>query len=413
MSDRRAAITGLGIVSSLGTNLAKTWEGITSGRSGIGPITAWDATEFSVRFGGECTDFVTSDWVSRREERRLDRFTQLAIAAADMAIEDSGLDLDKTDRTRVGCILGSGIGGLGEIETQHGGLVDKGPRGVSPMLVPKMMVNAAPGQVSIRHGLLGPNLAVVTACASAAHAMGDALNVIRRKEAEVVVAGGSEAAMTPLSFAGFSNLKALSTRNDDPEIASRPFDRDRDGFVMGEGAGIIILEEMEYAKARGARIYAELAGFGMSADGCHITMPDPDGIGPANAMKFALQDAGMNPDEVDYVNAHGTSTPLNDKGETQAIRKIFGDHADKLAVSSNKSQFGHALGASGGLEVVVSAYGMLNDIIPPTVNYTTPDPDCDLDYVPNEARDQSFDVALSNSFGFGGHNGTVIIKKLD
>ncbi|MDA0839215.1 MAG: beta-ketoacyl-ACP synthase II [Planctomycetota bacterium] len=413
MNDRRAVITGLGIVSSLGTNLAKTWEGITSGRSGIGPITAWDATEYSVRFGGECRDFVTSDWVSHREERRVDRFTQLAIAASDMALDDSGMDLDKTDRSRVGCILGSGIGGLAEIELQHAELRDKGPRHVSPMLVPKMMVNAASGQVSIRHALMGPNWAVVTACASAAHAIGDALNVIRRNQAEVIVTGGCEAAMTPLSYAGFCNLKALSTRNDDPATASRPFDRDRDGFVMGEGAGIIILEEMEHAKARGARIYAELVGYGMSADGCHITMPDPSGTGPSNSMKFALQDAGMNPTEVDYVNAHGTSTPLNDKGETQAIRNIFGAHAEKLAVSSNKSQFGHTLGASGGLEIVVTAYGMMSNVIPPTINYTTPDPECDLDYVPNEAREQSFDVALSNSFGFGGHNGTLIIKKMD
>jgi 3-oxoacyl-[acyl-carrier-protein] synthase II len=410
--DRRVVITGLGIVSCLGPNLKTTWEGITSGRSGIGPITAWDPSAFSVRIGGECRDFDPGVWIDHREVRRLDRFCQFAIAGAEMALADSGLELEREDRSRIGCILGSGSGGLGSIEAQKAVLTERGPRRVSPLLVPMMMGNAAPGQISIRHNLRGPNWGIVTACASAAHAIGDAMHTIRGGRAEVMVSGGAEAAMTSLSFAAFSQIKALSTRNDDPQGASRPFDRDRDGFVMSEGAGIVILEELEHARARRATIYAELVGFGMSADGCHITMPDPDGVGPCTSMKLALEDAGLHPSKVDYINAHGTSTPLNDKGETKAIRKVFGDHADKLAVSSSKSQVGHSLGASGGMEIVLCALGMKESVIPPTINYTTPDPDCDLDYVPNDARAQPFDVALSNSFGFGGHNATLIIRKL-
>jgi 3-oxoacyl-[acyl-carrier-protein] synthase II len=410
--DRRVVITGLGIVSCLGPDLKTTWEGITAGRSGIGPITAWDPSGFSVRIGGECRDFDPGVWIEHRDVRRLDRFCQFAVAGTEMALADSGLELEGEDRSRIGCVLGSGIGGLETIEAQRAVLTERGPRRVSPLLVPMMMGNAAPGQISIRHNLMGPNWGVVTACASAAHAMGDAMHMIRGGRADVMVSGGTEAAMTPLSFAGFSQIKALSTRNDDPQAACRPFDRDRDGFVMSEGSGIVILEELEHARARGATIYAELVGYGMSADGCHITMPDPDGVGPCNSMKLALEDAEMNPDEVDYINAHGTSTPLNDKGETMAIRKVFGSHADKLAVSSTKSQVGHSLGASGGLEIVLCAFGMRESVIPPTINYTTPDPECDLDYVPNEARAQAFDVALSNSFGFGGHNATLIIRKL-
>ena len=413
MSERRVVITGLGAVCCLGQDLKTVWDGVLQGRSGIGPITLFDTTDYDVHFAGECTDFDPEQWVNKRGVRRLDRFTLFAIAAGDMAIQDSGIDMAAVDRSRFGCIIGSGVGGLGEIEAQHAVVMEKGPSRGSPFLVPKMMINAAPGQVSIRHGLRGPNLAVATACASAAHAMGDALNVVRRGLSDIMVTGGAEAAITTLGLSGFSNMKALSKKNEDPQRASRPFDRDRDGFVLGEGAGILVIEELEHAKARGARIYAELAGFGMSGDGSHITAPDPEGAGMASAMSTAIEDAGLIPDDIDYVNAHGTSTPLNDAVETKAIKHVFGDQARNLAVSSTKSQIGHLLGASGGVEAVVVSLGILNQVAPPTINYETPDPELDLDYVPNEPREMKINAVISNSFGFGGHNGTVVFKRFD
>jgi len=413
MSERRVVITGLGAVCCLGQDLKTVWDGVLQGRSGIGPITLFDTTDYDVHFAGECTDFDPEQWVNKRGVRRLDRFTLFAIAAGDMAIQDSGIDMAAVDRSRFGCIIGSGVGGLGEIEAQHAVVMEKGPSRVSPFLVPKMMINAAPGQVSIRHGLRGPNLAVATACASAAHAMGDALNVVRRGLSDIMVTGGAEAAITTLGLSGFSNMKALSKKNEDPQRASRPFDRDRNGFVLGEGAGILVIEELEHAKARGARIYAELAGFGMSGDGSHITAPDPEGAGMASAMSTAIEDAGLFPDDIDYVNAHGTSTPLNDAVETKAIKHVFGDQARNLAVSSTKSQIGHLLGASGGVEAVVVSLGILNQVAPPTINYETPDPELDLDYVPNEPREMKINAVISNSFGFGGHNGTVVFKRFD
>lgn len=413
MSERRVVITGLGAVCCLGQDLKTVWDGVLQGRSGIGPITLFDTTDYDVHFAGECTDFDPEQWVNKRGMRRLDRFTLFAIAAGDMAIQDSGIDMAAVDRSRFGCIIGSGVGGLGEIEAQHAVIMEKGPSRVSPFLVPKMMINAAPGQVSIRHGLRGPNIAVATACASAAHAMGDALNVVRRGLSDIMVTGGAEAAITTLGLSGFSNMKALSKKNEDPQRASRPFDRDRDGFVLGEGAGILVIEELEHAKARGARIYAELAGFGMSGDGSHITAPDPEGAGMASAMSTAIEDAGLIPDDIDYVNAHGTSTPLNDAVETKAIKHVFGDQARNLAVSSTKSQIGHLLGASGGVEAVVVSLGIHNQVAPPTINYETPDPELDLDYVPNEPREMKINAVISNSFGFGGHNGTVVFKRFD
>jgi len=398
-------------ICALGNDLKETWEGVLQSRSGIGPITHFDTTGFTARICGHCRDFEASKWFSGRDARRLDRFSQFAVVGSDMVLEDAGLDLEQMDRSQIGCILGSGIGGLAEVESQYRTLIERGADRVSPFLVPKMMANAAAGQISIRHKLLGPNSAVVTACASAAHSIGDALNVIRRGLAVVMITGGSEAATTPLGMAGFCSLKALSTRNDDPQGASRPFDKDRDGFVMAEGAGLLVLEELEHAKARGARIYAELIGFGMTGDGSHITAPDPEGTGPAKCMADAVKDAELNLEQIDYLNAHGTSTQLNDKTETLAIKKAFGDHARSLAISSTKSQIGHTLGASGGLELVVTCMGIINQVAPPTINYTTPDPACDLDYVPNEPREMKIDYAISNSFGFGGHNASLVVKR--
>lgn len=411
MSDRRIVITGLGTVCCLGNDIKSVWDAILQCRSGIGPITLFDPAAFDVRFAGECRDFQPEKWLNKREARRLDRFAQMAVAASDMAIADSALDLAREERSRFGCILGSGIGGLAEIETQHKELLERGPGRVSPFLIPKLMINAAPGQVSIRHGLRGPNAAVVTACASATHAIGDAMSAIRQNLADILITGGSEAALTPLGIAGFCSLKALSTRNDSPTQASRPFDRDRDGFVMAEGAGCLIIEELEHARARGARIYAELVGFGMSGDGCHITAPDPEGAGPARSMEGALADSHLPPESVDYINAHGTSTLLNDAIETKAIHRVFGQHARRLTISSTKSQIGHLLGASGGVELIITALALYHQVAPPTINYQTPDPECDLDYVPNAPREMKMEFAMSNSFGFGGHNATLIAKR--
>lgn len=413
MSDRRVVITGMGIITSLGESVDPFWDRLINGESGIGPITSFDSSDYEVHFGGECVDFRAEDYIDRREIKRLDRFAQLAIGAACNCHKDSGLDLDKEDPSRVGVIVGSGIGGLLEIEQQHKRLLNKGPSKVSAFTIPKLMANAGGGNISIMFNAQGPCTTVVTACASASHAMGDALTAIQRDEADIIFTGGAEAAVTPLGIAAFAAMKALSLRNDEPQRASRPFDRDRDGFVMGEGAGMLIVEELEHAKKRGAKIYAELSGVGASGDAGHITQPAENGQGAFDAMKKALRHAKLNPQDVHYINAHGTGTPLGDIAETVAIKRLFGDHAFKLSVSSTKSAIGHLLGASGGVEMVAVVMAIKHNIAPPTINLDNPDPRCDLDYVPNQAKDMKIDVALSNSFGFGGHNACVCVRRFE
>ena len=413
MSDRRVVITGMGIITSLGESVDPFWDRLINGESGIGPITSFDSSDYEVHFGGECGDFRAEDYIDRREIKRLDRFAQLAIGAACNCHKDSGLDLDKEDPSRVGVIVGSGIGGLLEIEQQHKRLLNKGPSKVSAFTIPKLMANAGGGNISIMFNAQGPCTTVVTACASASHAMGDALTTIQRDEADIIFTGGAEAAVTPLGIAAFAAMKALSLRNDEPQRGSRPFDRDRDGFVMGEGAGMLIVEELEHAKKRGAKIYAELSGVGASGDAGHITQPAENGQGAFDAMKKALCHAKLNPQDVHYINAHGTGTPLGDIAETVAIKRLFGDHAFKLSVSSTKSAIGHLLGASGGVEMVAVVMAIKHNIAPPTINLDNPDPRCDLDYVPNQAKDMKIDVALSNSFGFGGHNACVCVRRFD
>lgn len=411
MPERRVVITGMGVITSLGESVETFWDRLINGESGIGPITSFDSSEYPVHIGGECRDFRAEDYIERREIKRLDRFAQLAIGAARNCARDSGLDFDKTDPSRVGVIVGSGIGGLLEIEQQHNRLLKKGPSKVSAFTIPKLMANAASGNMSILFNAQGPNTTVVTACASAAHAMGDALTSIQRDDVDVVFSGGSEAAVTPLGVAAFSAMKALSVRNDEPKAASRPFDRDRDGFVMGEGAGMIILEELEHARKRGAKIYAELAGVGASGDAEHITQPSASGRGARTAMNLALRHARLDPTEVHYINAHGTGTPLGDMAETVAVKHVFGDHASNLVMSSTKSSIGHLLGASGGVEIIATIMAIQHNVAPPTINLDNPDPACDLDYVPNVAKDMKIDIALSNSFGFGGHNASVCVRR--
>ncbi len=408
---RRVVITGLGIISPIGQDVDTYWTALLAGRSGIKPIAAFDASEFTTRFAGEAPDFDPLKWMDKRTAGRLDRFTQMGMAAAMQAVSDSGLDFSKEDPSRCGVVIGSGIGGLWEIETQHRKLLERGPSRVSPFLVPKLMANACAGQVSIQYAINGPNMSAVTACASSNHSIGIAFRTILEHDADIMIAGGSESAITPLGVAGFCSARAISTRNDAPEKASRPFDKDRDGFVMGEGAGIIILEELEHARKRGAKIYAEFLGFGLSGDGTHIVEPDPAGRGAALSIKCALAHGHTRPDEVAYVNAHGTSTPLGDKGETAAIKAAFGEHAKRLAVSSTKSMIGHLLGASGGAEMVAMVLCLYRNTVHPTINYETPDPDCDLDYVPNQPREMKVTKALSNSFGFGGHNACLLIAE--
>ncbi len=410
---RRVVITGLGVVTALGEVVDEMWENVCAGKSGVGPVTRWDNTNYPVRFGGECASFdVTKYGVDIREARRLDRFGQFGIAASVSAVKDSGLDFTKEDPYRAGVIIGSGIGGIETLEEQNKVLVERGVQRVSPFTVPRLMVNAASGNVSIIFKIHGPNTAVATACATGANAIGDAARYIQHDMADMMIAGGSEAALCSLGMSSFMAARALSTRNDDPQHASRPWDKDRDGFVMAEGAGVVILEEYEHAKKRGARIYAELVGYGMSGDACHITAPDPDGKGASMAMKLALRDAKLSPDQVNYINAHGTSTPLGDIAETKAVKNTFGPHARKLAVSSTKSQLGHLLGASGGVECVITAMAVQRNLIPPTINLENPDPECDLDYVPHKARDMKVSIAMSNSFGFGGHNASLVLRKL-
>ena len=408
---RRVVITGLGIVASVGQNIPAYWESLLACRSGVKKITGFDTTGFSTQIAGEIQDFDPNKVLDKRTSGRLDRFSQFGLVAAIQAVKDSGLDFAKEDPTRCGVMIGSGIGGLWEIEEQMRRLIEKGPGRVSPFLVPKLMVNACAGQVSIHYHIKGPNLSGVTACASSSHSLGLAFRSIRSGDADVIISGGSEAAITPLGMAGFCSAKALSTRNDDPATASRPFDLDRDGFVMGEGSGIIVLEELEHAKARGARIYGEFLGFGMSGDGSHIVEPDPTGSGPALAMKMAMRDGSTNPEEIVYINAHGTSTPLGDKAETNAVKAALGEHARKVAISSTKSMIGHLLGASGGAEIVATVLCVHHGTIHPTANYHTPDPACDLDYVPNQPRQAQVTKALSNSFGFGGHNASLLVGK--
>jgi 3-oxoacyl-[acyl-carrier-protein] synthase II len=413
MTKRRVVITGLGVVTSLGETADALWDGICASRSGISMITRWDASKYPSRFGGECAKFdVTQYGVDVREAKRLDRFGQFGLAAAVTAVKDSGIDYSKEDPYRCGVIIGSGIGGIETLEEQNKILTTRGVSRVSPFTVPRLMVNAASGNVSIRYGIHGPNSAVATACATGSHAIGDAGRLIQHETAEVMIAGGSEAALCELGMASFCAARALSTRNEAPEKASRPWDKDRDGFVMGEGAGVIVLEEYEHAKARGAHIYAELVGYGMSGDAFHITAPEEQGKGASYAMNLALRDAGVNPDVVDYINAHGTSTPLGDIAETRAMKASFGAHAKKLAISSTKSQIGHLLGASGGVEAVVTALAIARNTAPPTSNHDNPDPECDLDYVPNKARDLKITYAMSNSFGFGGHNASLLMRKV-
>ncbi len=410
---RRVVITGLGAVTGLGCEVRGLWSALCEGASGVGPIDLFDTSGFKVHFAGQVRDFSTDGYVDPREAKRLDRFAQFAVVAAENAVRDSGLDFSQEDSFRCGSIIGSGVGGLSEIEAQHGRLIQQGPSRVSALTIPKMMVNAAAGQVSIRYRLRGPSTAVATACASAANAIGDAFKSIQYDDADVMITGGSEAGLTPMGLSGFSNMKALSTRNEAPEKASRPFDLDRDGFILSEGAGILVLEELEHAKRRGARIYCELVGYGLSSDGGHITQPDEDGTGAARAMENALRDARLSAEVVGYVNAHGTSTPLGDKAETRAVHRVFGPAAKTVAVSSTKSQLGHLLGASGGVELVVTALAVHSGVLPPTINLETPDPDCDLDYIPHTAREHRVRYAMSNSFGFGGHNASLIVGGLE
>jgi 3-oxoacyl-[acyl-carrier-protein] synthase II len=409
---KRVVITGLGWATSLGHEVGPVYNDLLAGKSGITKITKFDTTEYSTTIGGEIPDWDGGKHLDKREAKRLDRFAQYAVnAAADAAI-DAGIDFANEDTWRCGAIVGSGVGGIEEFAEGHAKLLNKGPSRVSPFMVPKLMCNAASGNIAIHFKIHGPNAAVATACASAAHAIGDAADAIRYGEADIMITGGSEAAVTPLGLACFVALKALSRRNDDPEAASRPFDKDRDGFVLAEGAGILVLEEYERAKARGAKIYGELKGWGQSADGSHITAPDEEGRGAAHAMKRALIDANLNAEDIGYINAHGTSTPLGDQAETNAVKRLFGDHAYKIPVGSTKSMTGHLLGASGGIEAIVLAKALETGSIPPTINLGEPSEGCDLDYVPNEAREVNIQNAMSNSFGFGGHNVSLLISKV-
>ena len=413
MSERRVVITGMGAVTPFGASVDSYWEGLIEGRSGIKPISLFDTTGFDVRFAGECTSFEPTEHLDPKVIKRLDRFAQFALIAANEAHRQSGIDFQREDLTRACAIIGSGIGGLTELEQQFARLLEKGPGKVSVFTIPKLMVNAASGNVSIAFGLRGHSIAVSSACASASHAVGEAFKAIRSGVADVAFTGGSEATITRLAVAAFASMKALSTRNDDPQRACRPFDRDRDGFVLAEGSGVVLLEELEHAKRRGANILAELVGYGSSSDADHITQPREDGDGAASAMRSALSFGRVDPSEVDYINAHGTSTPLGDVAETVAIKSVFGDHARKLVISSTKSCVGHSLGASGGLELIASVLAIRNSVVPPTINLENPGDGCDLDYCPKTARDRRIRVAVSNSFGFGGHNAVLIVRRFE
>lgn len=410
---KRVVITGTGAVTPIGIGTQKFWNAVKEGKCGVDIISRYDLSNYSTQVGAEVKDFEPEQFIDKKEAKRMDRYTQFAIAATKMAIEDSGLDLNTINKERLGVILGSGIGGIETFEDQHTTLMNKGPERVSPFFIPMMIANMAAGQISIMTGAKGVNETVVTACASGTNAIGDAFKYIQRGDADLIITGGTEAPITPLSMAGFCSLKAMSRRNDDPKTASRPFDAERDGFVMGEGAGILILEEYEHAVKRGANIIAEIVGYGATADAYHITAPAPEGEGGARAMAMAVKDAGISPEDVGYINAHGTSTPMNDKLETEAIKTVFGAHAAKLAISSTKSMTGHLLGAAGAIEAIITSYALKEGFLPATINYTNPDPECDLDYVPNEGRNADIKYAISNSFGFGGHNATIALKKYE
>jgi 3-oxoacyl-[acyl-carrier-protein] synthase II len=408
---RRVVVTGLGLITPLGTGMHKTWEGICKGTSGIDWISSFDSSEYPVQIAGEVKDFNPEDFIERKEIKKMDVFIQYALGAGTMAVEHAGLKVSEDNADRVGVIVGAGIGGINTMERYHSILLESGQRRISPFFIPMLIANLAAGHISMRFGARGPNSCVTTACAAGTHAIGDSFKIIQRGDADAMIAGGSESAITPLTIAGFANMKALSTRNEAPQRASRPFDAERDGFVIAEGAGIVVLEELESALKRGAKIYAEIVGYGLTADAYHMTAPDPEGRGVVNCMRMALRDAGLRPEAVDYINAHGTSTPFNDKHETAAIKQVFGEHAYKLAVSSTKSMTGHLLGAGGGVEAAICALALTEGVIPPTTNYESPDPECDLDYVPNHARHVELNTALSNSFGFGGTNACIVLKK--
>ena len=413
MSRRRVVVTGLGLVSPVGIGVEESWSALVAGKSGVAPITLFDASTFPTKIAAEVKGFDPSKFMDRKEVRRNDRFIHFALAAADMAVKDSGLDMSKEDAERVGCIVGAGIGGLGTIENEHRTFLEKGVRKIGPFFIPALIVNLAPGQISLKYGMKGPNFSPVSACATGNHSIGDAMIYIERGMADVIVTGGCEASITELGIGGFCAARALSERNDAPEKASRPFDKGRDGFVAGEGSGILILEEYEHARRRGAKIYAEVAGYGATADAYHITSPAPEGEGGQRAMRMALRDAAISPEQIGYVNTHGTSTPAGDVAECQAINKVFGEHARKgLMVSSTKSMTGHLLGAAGGLEAVVTVLTIVKGVLPPTINVEEQDPECKLDVIPNHARERRTDFAMSNSFGFGGTNAVVLFKRV-
>jgi 3-oxoacyl-[acyl-carrier-protein] synthase II len=411
--ERRVVVTGVGLISPLGTGTDKNWQALLRGQSGIAPLTRFDVSRYATRFGGEVKDFDPLAFIERKEVRKMDLFIRYGLAAAVLAVADAGIPEDDLRSDRAGTYVGSGIGGLGSIEENYKVLLEKGPDRVSPFFLVQTIINEASGQISIRFGAKGPNCANATACSTGTHAIGDSFRIIARGDADIMIAGGAEAPLTPLSLAGFNAIKAISERNDDPAAASRPFDAERDGFVMGEGAGVLILEDLGRALARGARIYAEIVGYGMTSDAYHVAAPDPTGDGAMRVMRHAIADAGLAPGDIQYINAHGTSTPLNDKTETAAIKAVFGDHARRLAVSSTKSMTGHLLGAAGGVEAGITALALSHQILPPTINYKTPDPDCDLDYVPNEARKAEVVHALTNSFGFGGTNASLLLKRFE
>lgn len=409
---RRVVVTGLGIISPIGNSKEEFWSSLVNGKSGVGPLATFDCRDYTSRIAGEVKNFTPHPFIPKKELRRMEKFVQFAVTAAKEAVDDSGLDISKEDPFNVGVLVGSGIGSLRIIEEQHKVILERGPSRITPFLIPMLIVNMASGHISIMFNVKGPNSCTTTACAAGSHAIGDAFRLIQHGDADVMITGGTESCITTLGVGGFCALKALSTRNDEPEKASRPFDKDRDGFVMAEGAGVVILEELEHAKKRNAKIYAELTGYGMTGDGYHMTAPDPSAKAPAECIRRALKDANIRPEDVSYINAHGTSTELNDKVETLAIKNVFGDYAKKVAISSIKSMTGHLLGAAGGVEFAACCLAIEREIIPPTINYETPDPDCDLDYVPNQARKAKVNIVLSNSLGFGGHNASICVKKL-
>jgi len=413
MTENRVVVTGLGVVSPIGNDILTFWNSLKEGKSGVGPLTSFDPAAFDSRIAAEVKNFDPLSYgITKKDLNRMEKFVQYALASSKQAIDDSGLDMTNEDKERIGVLVGSGIGSLRIIEEEHNVYLKGGPKRISPFLIPMLIVNEASGNVAIAYGLKGPNSCVTTACASGTHAIGDALRIIQRGDADIMITGGTESSITHLGVGGFCALKALSTRNDDPQKASRPFDADRNGFVIGEGCGVVVLENFEHAKKRNARIYAEVIGFGQSCDAYHMTAPDPDGYGASLAMKWALKDSKINPENVNYINAHGTSTKLNDKVETLAIKKVFGEYAKKVMVSSTKSMTGHLLGAAGGVEFIVCCLTIKDKIIPPTINYEHPDPDCDLDYVPNTARKADVSICASNSLGFGGHNSTIVVRKI-